>query len=66
VGQNPEQDEKGSDVIDITDILGSSRTTTCSICRSTSLDEVGLHPASSIMFGDLIDTARAMGAAEGR
>jgi hypothetical protein len=24
-----------------------------------------MHPASSIMFGDLIDTARALGAAEG-
>jgi hypothetical protein len=58
---NPEQNEKASDIIDITDIperlparyqepySGRSR----------------MHPASSIMFGDLIDTARALGAAEG-
>jgi U3 small nucleolar RNA-associated protein 14 len=28
---NPEQNEKASDIIDITDILDSSGTTTCSI-----------------------------------
>jgi hypothetical protein len=65
-GTSPEQDQKASDVIDITRHSWLVQNDDLLNMQEHDAGRSRMHPASSIMLGNLIDTARALGAAEGR